>query len=374
LLSSGAGIGYLRGAAPAARVRNFNCSAADLIAIGAVVGRAVTAAELQQALEDAAAQASAWITNARRLLGASPRSEDTKRLFFESFAAYPEKVPTWHKPGYLWADLGGLVARRMMLAQKIIDGGEIRYSCWHSATNCPECPGSSPHSIFACSSFKGDYRICFGAPFWIAFRDGDTATMSSTVMHEALHIYFSRTVSDSGLTGNSNCYERFLVRVNGAHLHGATIQSCPPNLHKGSRGGDVREAQLRLNRWISTSSAKLSLLKVDGIFGSLTEAAVKEFQRKQPLTDDGVIGPLTWAALPGILPMQNGSKGAAVSELQRRLNLWIDSGKRAGLVKLKVDSDFGPKTETVTRAFQTAEGVTSNGVVDGSTWARLPTD
>jgi hypothetical protein len=355
-------------------VRRFNCTAADLTAIGAVVGRAVTAAELQKAVEDAAALASAWITNTRRALETSPRSENTRRLFFESFAAYPEKVPSWRKATDSWADLGALVALRMRRAQEILDGGQIRFACWHSATNCPECAGTSPHNIFACSSFKGDYRICFGAPFWRAFRDGDTATMASTVMHEALHIYFGRTVSDAGSTGNANCYERFVLRVNGARIHGATIQSCPPNLHKGSRGGDVREAQLRLNRWISASKAKLSLLKVDGIFGPLTEAAVKEFQRKQPLTDDGVIGPRTWAALPGILPMSNGSKGAAVSELQRRLNLWIASGKRAITVKLAVDGDFGPKTEAATRAFQTAEGLTSNGVVDASTWVRLPTD
>jgi peptidoglycan hydrolase-like protein with peptidoglycan-binding domain len=367
-------MGYFGGAAAAARVRRFTCSAADLTAIGAVVGRAVTAAELQKAVEDAAAQASAWIANARRALGAAPRSEETRRLFFESFAAYPEVVPSWRKASYSWADLGALVALRIRRAQEIIDGGQIRYACWHSAANCPECAGSSPQNIFACSSFKGDYRMCFGAPFWRAFRDGDTATMASTVMHESLHIYFGRTVSDVGSTGNANCYERFVLRVNRARLHGATIQSCPPNLGRGSRGGDVREAQLRLNRWISSSKAKLGLLKVDGIFGPLTEAAVKEFQRKQPLTDDGVIGPRTWAALPTLLPLQNGSKGAAVSELQRRLNLWIEGRKLAGLVKLKVDGDFGPKTEAATRAFQTAEGLTSNGVVNSSTWVRLPTD
>jgi peptidoglycan hydrolase-like protein with peptidoglycan-binding domain len=194
------------------------------------------------------------------------------------------------------------------------------------------------------------------------------------LLHEALHIYFGTTVAHSGSTGNAQCYQRLMLRLNGIRVHALTVQRCPPNLRKGSRGGDVREAQLRLNRWITTSGASLSPLKVDGVFGPLVDAVVKEFQRKQGLTDDGVIGPRTWAALPAILPLQNGSKGRAVGELQRRLNLWIASGRRAGIVKLRIDGSFGAKTEAVTRAFQTAEGVSVNGIVNSLTWAHLPSD
>lgn len=38
-------------------------------------------------------------------------------------------------------------------------------------------------------------------------------------------------------------------------------------------------------------------ITVDGIFGSGTEAAVKEFQKSAGLTVDGVVGPKTWTAL-----------------------------------------------------------------------------
>lgn len=38
-------------------------------------------------------------------------------------------------------------------------------------------------------------------------------------------------------------------------------------------------------------------LKVDGIFGSKTSQAVRDFQEAHGLDDDGIVGPLTWAAL-----------------------------------------------------------------------------
>lgn len=53
----------------------------------------------------------------------------------------------------------------------------------------------------------------------------------------------------------------------------------------GSSGEDVKKLQRALN------------LYVDGIFGSLTQEAVKEFQRSHGLTADGVVVERTWAAL-----------------------------------------------------------------------------
>jgi peptidoglycan hydrolase-like protein with peptidoglycan-binding domain len=38
-------------------------------------------------------------------------------------------------------------------------------------------------------------------------------------------------------------------------------------------------------------------LKIDEVFGPLTEAAVKIFQKVRGLVVDGIVGPLTWAKL-----------------------------------------------------------------------------
>jgi peptidoglycan hydrolase-like protein with peptidoglycan-binding domain len=36
---------------------------------------------------------------------------------------------------------------------------------------------------------------------------------------------------------------------------------------------------------------------IDGVFGSATEAAVREIQRRHNLISDGIVGPETWKVL-----------------------------------------------------------------------------
>ena len=58
----------------------------------------------------------------------------------------------------------------------------------------------------------------------------------------------------------------------------------------GSKGSDVTELQKLLNQNGYT-------LDTDGIFGSNTQAAVKDYQQKNGLTVDGIVGNNTWGAL-----------------------------------------------------------------------------
>jgi hypothetical protein len=77
-----------------------------------------------------------------------------------------------------------------------------------------------------------------------------------------------------------------------------------PTVRLGSAGNAVRELQSLLNR-LPTSLKRLS---EDGQFGLATRGRVVEFQRKQRLSDDGVVGPMTWDALLALI----NSHGAAL--------------------------------------------------------------
>ncbi|MCL2082955.1 MAG: peptidoglycan-binding protein [Oscillospiraceae bacterium] len=68
---------------------------------------------------------------------------------------------------------------------------------------------------------------------------------------------------------------------------------------------------------------------------------------------------------PAKIPVtiKRGSKGENVKLLQRELN------KRGAV--LKVDGDFGPKTDAAVRAYQKKQGLVVDGVVGEKTWKRL---
>lgn len=69
-------------------------------------------------------------------------------------------------------------------------------------------------------------------------------------------------------------------------------------LKKGSRGADVRRVQQALNGCMLPpnnrfTSPPMQRLVEDGAFGPKTEAMVKEYQRLNEITVDGIIGPIT---------------------------------------------------------------------------------
>ncbi|MBW4644590.1 MAG: peptidoglycan-binding protein [Goleter apudmare HA4340-LM2] len=63
-----------------------------------------------------------------------------------------------------------------------------------------------------------------------------------------------------------------------------------PNLRFGDSGDAVRVLQRLLlnNRYP---------VKLDGVFGAVTETAVKAFQNQRNLATDGVVGSRTWREL-----------------------------------------------------------------------------
>ncbi|MBE6634390.1 MAG: spore cortex-lytic protein, partial [Ruminococcaceae bacterium] len=61
-------------------------------------------------------------------------------------------------------------------------------------------------------------------------------------------------------------------------------------LQLGSVGNDVRTVQIRLNRISNNYPSIPKIVLTDGIFGTDTEAAVRQFQEVFGLTPDGIVG------------------------------------------------------------------------------------
>ena len=72
----------------------------------------------------------------------------------------------------------------------------------------------------------------------------------------------------------------------------------------GSKGSDVTELQKLLNN-------NGYSLDVDGDFGSKTQAAVKDYQQKNGLSVDGIVGTNTWGALTKANASSGGSSSSA---------------------------------------------------------------
>lgn len=73
-----------------------------------------------------------------------------------------------------------------------------------------------------------------------------------------------------------------------------------PILRKGSKGKYVTLLQTKLKN----KGYDLGKYGVDGDFGSVTEKAVKEFQKDNGLTVDGIVGEKTWKVLDSSEPMK----------------------------------------------------------------------
>jgi peptidoglycan hydrolase-like protein with peptidoglycan-binding domain len=160
------------------------------------------------------------------------------------------------------------------------------------------------------------------------------------------------------------------------------VPGLPATLKSGDTGKAVVLLRVHLDAWGAHLPAN-----ADGAhdaFGPLVLAAVENFQKSQKLLPDGVVGPLTWAAVLSrppvavhpvpvppvpVLPkhpvLHQGDKGAEVKLLQ------IDLNRHGVNPKLTVDGDFGALTARDVRWFQGRHGLPESTIVDGKTWAYL---
>ncbi|WP_416147935.1 N-acetylmuramoyl-L-alanine amidase [Salipaludibacillus sp. HK11] len=134
-----------------------------------------------------------------------------------------------------------------------------------------------------------------------------------------------------------------------------------------SSGKEVELIQTQLNR------LGYFVGVVDGIYGQMTEDAVKSFQENMNTSVDGIIGQETWPLLmnasvdyenhtpyPNYL-LSNGSTGDHVVAIQRQLN---SKNFHVG----GVDGIFGSNTEYAIIQFQSVNNLDVDGIVGRLTW------
>lgn len=112
--------------------------------------------------------------------------------------------------------------------------------------------------------------------------------------------------------------------------------------------------------------------KIDNVFGSGTEKALRAFQKANDLLEDGKLGPATIAALLSgnavCAPVtQKGQEAEIVKHIQQRLAHY-------GYYTGKIDGVFGTGTIAATKVFQKANGLKVDGAVGEETLAKLNSD
>jgi peptidoglycan hydrolase-like protein with peptidoglycan-binding domain len=141
-------------------------------------------------------------------------------------------------------------------------------------------------------------------------------------------------------------------------------------LARGAEGNEVKvlQEQLRIAGYYYGNA--------NGIFGSITEEAVKKFQTAYNLNADGIVGPATRSKLPPVgvgygddtptnrrvddNKLNLGDRGEIVRVLQEQLI-------KAGYLQGEPNGYYGPYTADAVRRFQTNNYLTASGIAGPTT-------
>lgn len=191
-----------------------------------------------------------------------------------------------------------------------------------------------------------------------------------------------------------NYYGNSVEIVRDAPIRGYSSSYPGEALREGSRGPNVVQAQVILNRVSQNYPAIPKINPIDGIFGKQTENAIRAFQRIFSLSADGIIGKATWYQLVRLYvgvnnlaelesqgqtfyavnwqyrePLQEGSRGESVRALQYMLSVVAEF--ISSVPAPAIDGIFGADTRTAVAAFQRFAGLSPDGIVNEATWDAL---
>ena len=218
----------------------------------------------------------------------------------------------------------------------------------------------------------------------------------TTVTCDGLSQWGSESLAQQGLDSFEilrRYYGYNIELVDNAPMRAVTDSYPGTSLKLGSRGNNVTTIQTELNR-ISQNYPSIPKLAADGIFGPLTESAVKIFQRIFNLVVDGIVGKATWyklvylyvgvarlseldsegvrlfnASLEYPDAISQGDTGEKVLILQYFLALIADFYPTVATVP--ITGTFGPETLVSVESFQQQFDLPQTGVVDDRTWDEL---
>lgn len=208
----------------------------------------------------------------------------------------------------------------------------------------------------------------------------------------AFQTFYGLTVD--GIVGRQTwdkIYEVYTNLINGLMAPNARPGTYPGSpLRLGSSGQSVKEIQYYLYL-LSAYYVTLPVIAYDGVFGSATQTAVREWQRLNNLTVDGVIGAETWASIyntfsavraidgpvnglrvfqyPG-QPLQPGSQGDSVRFAQFMLS-FIGAFFDTISPITALTGNYDDETVRAVRSFQTEFELPVTGIIDEETWNRM---
>ncbi|SES20186.1 peptidoglycan-binding protein [Salipaludibacillus aurantiacus] len=171
----------------------------------------------------------------------------------------------------------------------------------------------------------------------------------------------------------------------------SSINNTSQVMRNGTRNQDVSSLQAYLKK-----AGFYEHSQITGIYGNMTQQAVRNFQQARGLTSDGLAGPQTLSkvnkeiggtapskssssrsdnsaktvsnnsgssSLSGVV-LRQGARGAAVEELQKRL-------KDLGYYTSSIDGVYGPLTAASVRELQRQSNISVDGIFGPQTYRQL---